>query len=195
MPTESSESSASYLELFEKSGALLKGHFKLSSGLHSPEYFQCALVLQYPKVASMIGRDLANKLKSYKPTAVVSPAIGGLIIGQEVARALDVRAIFTERKEGKMVLRRGFSVQKKERIVIVEDVITTGGSTQEVVGVIKKQGAEPVAIGSIVDRSAGPLKFNLPFETLFKMNVETYQENALPEWLAKIPITKPGSRT
>ena len=178
MPTESSES---YLKLFEKSGALLKGHFKLSSGLHSPEYFQCALVLQYPKVASLVGRDLANKLKSYKPTAVVSPAIGGLIIGQEVARALDVRAIFTERKEGKMVLRRGFSVEKKERVVIVEDVITTGGSTQEVVEVIKKQGAEPVAIGSIVDRSAGPLKFDLPFETLFKMNVETYPENSLPD--------------
>ena len=189
MPAES------YLKLFEKSGALLKGHFKLSSGLHSPEYFQCALVLQYPKVASMVGRDLANKLNSFQPTAVISPAIGGLIIGQEVARALDVRGIFTERKEGRMVLRRGFSVKKKERVVIVEDVITTGGSTQEVVEVIKQQGAEPVAIGSIVDRSAGPLKFDLPFETLFKMNVETYPDDSLPDWLAKIPITKPGSRT
>lgn len=183
-----------YLNMFRKSGALLKGHFKLSSGLHSPEYFQCALVLQYPRFASKLGKGLAQKLKAFKPTAVVSPAIGGLIIGQEVARALNVRAIFTERKEGKMTLRRGFSVSKKDRLVVIEDVITTGGSTKETIQVITKLGGKVKAVGSIVDRSSKSPGFKVPYKSLFKMKVVTFPEDKLPGWLSAISLTKPGSR-
>jgi orotate phosphoribosyltransferase len=184
----------SYLKLFEKSGALLKGHFKLSSGLHSPEYFQCALVLQFPRYAQKLGKDLAQQLRSMKPTAVVSPAIGGLIIGQEVARALNIKAIFTERKEGKMTLRRGFSVKKGERLVVIEDVITTGGSTKETISVISQLGGKVVGVGSIVDRSSKGKIFKVPYKCLFKMKVVTYKENKLPAWLKALPLTKPGSR-
>ena len=183
-----------YINIFKKSGALLSGHFKLSSGLHSPEYFQCALVLQYPRFASKLGKDLAAKLGKYKPTVVVSPAIGGLIIGQEVARSLGVRAIFTERKEGKMVLRRGFSLSKDDRVVVIEDVITTGLSTKETIKVIKSQKAKVVGVGSIVNRSSKSKIFTVPYAPLFKMKVVTFKPNKLPTWLKEIPLTKPGSR-
>lgn len=189
-----SERSNPYLKMFKKSGALLKGHFKLSSGLHSPEYFQCALVLQYPKYAAKLGKALAEKLESFKPEAVASPALGGVVIGQEVARALNIRHIFTERKEGAMSLRRGFSVTKGERFVVIEDVITTGGSTQEVIRLITELGGEVVAVGSIVDRSQTVPAFPAPFESLFKMQVVTFPENAIPDWLQAIPLAKPGSR-
>ena len=184
-----------YLKLFKKSEALLNGHFKLSSGLHSPEYFQCAKVLQYPKYASKLGKDLGAKLKSSKPTLVVSPAIGGIVIGQEVGRALGVRAIFTERKEGEMVLRRGFEIEQGARVVVIEDVITTGGSTKETIKVIKKLGGKVVAVGSIVNRSSKTKIFTIPYKFLFKMKVVTFKSNKLPAWLAKIPLTKPGSRS
>ena len=186
--------SPDYIKLFKKTKALLKGHFKLSSGLHSAEYFQCALVLQYPKYAEKLGKDLAKKLKPFKPQVVVSPALGGVVIGQEVARALGVRAIFTERKEGVMQLRRGFSVKKNERLVVIEDVITTGKSTNEVVQCVSALGGKVVAVGSIVDRSSIDPSFPAPFKCLLKMEVVTFEENALPDWLAKVPLSKPGSR-
>jgi orotate phosphoribosyltransferase len=183
-----------YLRIFERSGALLRGHFRLSSGLHSPEYFQCALVLQHPRLAARLGRDLAKRLRPFKPTAVVSPAIGGIVIGQEVARSLGVRAIFTERKEGKMTLRRGFHVDKGERLVVVEDVITTGGSTKETIRAVSALGGKVKAVGSIVDRSSKKKVFSIPFKSLFKMKVVTFREDRLPDWLRAIPVTKPGSR-
>jgi orotate phosphoribosyltransferase len=183
-----------YLKLFERTQALLKGHFKLSSGLHSPEYFQCALVLQYPEYAEELGKDLAEKLRSLKPTAVVSPALGGVIIGQEVARALKVKAIFTERKEGAMELRRGFSVSPEDRLVVIEDVITTGGSTKEVIKVVEGLGGKVVAVGSIVDRTSESPNFPVAYECLLKMKVVAFKETEIPDWLAKVPITKPGSR-
>ena len=192
MPAKSKPSE--YIKLFQKTKALLKGHFKLSSGLHSPEYFQCALVLQYPKTAEKLGKDLARKLKPFKPQAVVSPALGGVVIGQEVARALVVRAIFTERKDGVMSLRRGFQVGKNERLVVIEDVITTGKSTNEVVQCVSALGGKVVAVGSVVDRSSTSPGFTVPFQSLLKMEVVTFSEDALPDWLAKVPLTKPGSR-
>jgi len=186
--------SADYIKLFKKTKALLKGHFKLSSGLHSPEYFQCALVLQYPRVAEKLGKDLAKKLKPFKPQAVVSPALGGVVIGQEVARALGVRAIFTERKDGVMTLRRGFQIGKNERLIVIEDVITTGKSTNEVIQTVSALGGRVVAVGSVVDRSSASPGFPAPFKSLLQMEVVTFSEDALPDWLAKVPLTKPGSR-
>jgi orotate phosphoribosyltransferase len=183
-----------YLKLFEETGALLKGHFKLSSGLHSPEYFQCAVVLQYPAIATKLGKDLGVKLKSLRPTVVVSPALGGVIIGHETARALKVRAIFTERREGVMELRRGFSIQKGERAVVIEDVITTGGSTKEVIRVIESLGGRVAGVGCIVDRTSQNPDLPVPLCSLMKMEVVTFPEERLPEWLARIPLTKPGSR-
>ncbi len=183
-----------YLKIFKKSGALLKGHFRLSSGLHSPEYFQCAKVLQYPKYASKLGRELAGKLKRFKPTLVISPALGGVVIGQEVGRALGVRTIFTERKDGVMTLRRGFEIYPDDRIVIIEDVITTGGSTKETIQVISKLGGRVLAVGSIVNRSSKSKIFKIPYQFLFKMKVLAYKPNKLPASLAAIPVTRPGSR-
>src|SRR5258706_3694369 len=140
---------------FRKSGALLEGHFVLTSGLHSPVYLQCALVLQQPRDAEQFGRSIAEHFQAEKIQTVASPAIGGLIIGYEVARALGARFIWTERQEGTMVLRRGFSVSPGERILVVEDVVTTGGSTRETVAALQASGAEVVAAASIIDRSGG----------------------------------------
>src|SRR5258708_1670713 len=157
----------SVLDVFRTTGAYLNGHFRLTSGLHSPEYLQCALVLQHPGHAEKLGAELAAGLRRLagagRVAVVVGPAMGGLIIGYEVARALGVRFLFTERDPaGKMTLRRGFSLQSNEAAVVVEDVITTGGSTREVVDIIKAAGARAVAAGSIIDRSAGKADVGAP---------------------------------
>lgn len=182
------------LELFDKYGALLTGHFKLSSGLHSEKYLQCALILQHPEVAEKFSKALAKKFYKNKIDVVIGPALGGITLAYEVARAIGVRGLFTERQDGKMVLRRGFSIKKGEKVLVVEDVITTGGSTKEVIDVIKSLGGEVVGVGSIIDRSSQDLDFGAPFVSLAKVKVETFEEKNCPLCKKGTPITKPGSR-
>jgi orotate phosphoribosyltransferase len=183
------------LQLFRESGALLEGHFKLSSGLHSTGYLQCALVLQEPARAEALGAALAAELTSYGATVVLSPALGGLIIGHEVARALGVRAIFAERVEKTLTLRRGFSLSPADRVVVIEDVITTGLSTRETIDVATAGGASVVAAGSIIDRSGGASNLGVPYHVLAQLTVPTYQPEACPLCAAGSPVTKPGSRS
>src|SRR5437588_7798064 len=151
------------LDLFRRSGALLEGHFRLTSGLHSPGYLQCALVLQHPQHAEMLGRAIADRTRELWPTLVLSPALGGVVIGQEVGRALGVRAIFAERQDGALTLRRGFSLSETDRVLVVEDVLTTGGSTRETMQVATGAGGRVVGVASIVDRSGGSVRFDVPF--------------------------------
>lgn len=183
------------LDLFRKSGALLDGHFRLTSGLHSPGYMQCALVLQHPAAAESLGRAIGDWARALAPTAVLSPAIGGLIIGHEAARALGVRAIFAERQDGGLTLRRGFSVSDRDRVLVVEDVLTTGGSTRETIDVALKGGAQVVGAASIVDRSGGTLRFDVPFHALLDYTLPTYQPDACPLCAQGTPAIKPGSRS
>jgi orotate phosphoribosyltransferase len=182
------------LGLFEKFGALLKGHFKLSSGLHSEKYLQCALVLQYPDIAEKLSKALANKFSAQKIDVVIGPALGGVTLAYEVARAIGSRGLFTERQDGKMVLRRGFSISNGEKVLVVEDVVTTGGSTKEVISLVKSFGADVVGVGSIIDRSGAGVDFGVPFKPLAKVKVETFEEEKCPLCKEQIPITKPGSR-
>ena len=187
------------LDLFRHTGACLQGHFRLTSGLHSPEYLQCALVLQYPQHAERLGRELAGRLLEMAPDRriqlVASPAIGGLIIGHEVARALGSRFIFAERDpEGKMTLRRGFSVGQGEKAVVVEDVMTTGGSTKEVVEVLRAAGATVLAAGSIIDRSGGAAGVGVPRVALATLQVTAYRPDDCPLCRQGLPVAKPGSR-
>jgi len=188
----------SVVELFRSRGAYLEGHFRLTSGLHSAGYLQCALVLQYPDAAEKLGRALAAELKqaSAAPIRLVaSPALGGLIIGHEVARALGTRFIFTERDStGKMTLRRGFQVTPGETAAVVEDVITTGGSTQEVVEVLRAAGAHVMAAGSIIDRSGGRAAVGAPRVALATLQVDSHQPETCPLCAHGVPVVKPGSR-
>ena len=182
------------LSLFRQSGALHEGHFRLSSGLHSSGYLQCALVLQHPAHAETLGRALGDVLRDLNATAVLSPALGGLIIGHEVARALGVRAIFAERQDNVLTLRRGFSLSADDRVVIIEDVVTTGGSTRETMVVAREAGATVVGAGSIVDRSGGSATLDVPFRSLVALSLPTYELAACPLCAAGKPVTKPGSR-
>jgi orotate phosphoribosyltransferase len=186
------------LELFKKKGALLQGHFLLSSGLHSDQYLQSALVLSDPVIAEMLGSALANLFRDPIDT-VVSPAIGGLIIGHEVARAKRSRAIFSEKDDkGKPVLRRGFEVAPKERVLVIEDVITTGLSTGEVLILLQDAGAEIVGAGSLVNRSGREnekiIKWDLPVRSLLTLDVKSWPQNACPLCKRGVPAVKPGSR-
>lgn len=187
------------LQMFRSTGAYLQGHFRLTSGLHSGEYLQCALVLQHPQYAERLGRLLADELKRIagrEIALVVSPAMGGLMIGHEVARALGVRHIFTERDPAtrQMLLRRGFTVAPGETAVIVEDVITTGGSTHDVVDVLRAAGAEVLAAASIIDRSGGKAEVGVPRIALATLQVTAHQPEACPQCKAGVPVVKPGSR-
>ena len=182
------------LNQFRRLGALLEGHFKLSSGLHSPAYLQCALVLQHPAEAETLGRVLAAKLGATRATAVLSPALGGLIIGHEVARALGVKAIFAERVDGALTLRRGFDLSAGDRVVVVEDVVTTGGSTRETMEVARARGATVVAAAAVVNRSGSPSPVDVPFAALAEITPPTWQPDACPLCAQGIPLTKPGSR-
>jgi orotate phosphoribosyltransferase len=188
----------SILELFRGTGAYLNGHFRLTSGLHSPAYLQCALVLQYPRHAAELGGLLAGQLRNLVPEPVglvVSPALGGLIVGHEVARALGARFIFTERDENKkMTLRRGFAVSRGEPALVVEDVVTTGGSTRDVVDVLRAAGARPLAAGSIVDRSGGHADVGVPRVALVTLEVVAYDPAECPLCAQGVPVVKPGSR-
>lgn len=183
------------LALFRTSGALLEGHFRLTSGLHSTGYLQCALVLQYPEHAETLGRALAAKLNVSGVTAVLSPAIGGLIIGHEVARALSVRALFAERQDGALTLRRGFSLSPSDRVVVIEDVVTTGGSTRETMEVARNAGATVIAAGSVIDRSGGQSTLDVPYASLVALSLPTWQPDTCPLCAEGSPVVKPGSRT
>jgi orotate phosphoribosyltransferase len=181
------------LDLFRTSGALLEGHFRLSSGLHSPGYLQCALVLQWPEHAIRLGAALAERVKELAPTVVLSPALGGIVIGQEVAKALGVRAIFAERQDGGLTLRRGFTLDPIDRVVVVEDVVTTGGSTRETMAVATARGATVVGAASIVDRH-GSLDLGVPLHALAQIALPTYDQALCPLCGQGLPVTKPGSR-
>ncbi len=182
------------LNLFTRHNALLTGHFRLSSGLHSEKYLQCALILQYPDLAGELSRELAKKFSKEKIDVVIGPALGGVTLAYEVARAVGVRGLFMERQDGKMVLRRGFSIEKGEKVLVVEDVITTGGSTKEVIDVVKSLDGEVVGVGSIIDRSGQIIDFGASFQSLASVKVETYEEKNCPLCRQNIPVTKPGSR-
>ena len=180
--------------MFRRSGALLEGHFKLSSGLHSPGYLQCARVLMRPRDAQALGAALGAAVAEFGATLVLSPAIGGIVIGQEVARTLDVPALFAERADGALILRRGFAIAPADRVLVVEDVVTTGGSTRETMAVARAAGAAVVAACAIVDRSAGNQGLDVPFRALLPMNVPTYQPDACPLCAQGVELVKPGSR-
>ena len=179
---------------FRDTGALLEGHFVLSSGLHSAVYLQCALVLQHPRAAEEFGRRLADHFRDENIQAVASPAIGGLIIGHEVARALDARFIWTERENGKMILRRGFSVTPGERLLVVEDVVTTGGSTRETVEALQASGANVVAAASIIDRSGGKAEVGVTCVSLASLNVPSVEPSVCDACARGELAVKPGSR-
>jgi orotate phosphoribosyltransferase len=186
------------LDLFRRSGALLEGHFRLTSGLHSPGYLQCALVLQHPRDAEALGSALAGRTRELRPTVVMSPALGGVVIGQEVGRALGVRAVFAERQDGALTLRRGFMLGENDRVLVVEDVLTTGGSTRETIQVARAAGAQVVGAASIVDRSgpsvARETALGVPFAALLNIDLPTYEPDKCPLCAQGLPVVKPGSR-
>lgn len=184
---------SSVLSLFRQHDALLEGHFRLSSGLHSNGYLQSALVLQHPAHAAALGEALAALLRRYAPSVVLSPALGGLIIGHEVARALGVRAIFAERENGVLTLRRGFSLAATDRVAIIEDVVTTGKSTRETMAVVAG-GAEVVCAGALVDRSGGTVDLVVPLHTLATVALATHTPETCPLCAAGMPAVKPGTR-
>jgi len=181
------------LSIFRETGALLEGHFQLTSGLHSPQYFQCAKVLQYPRYGEVLCREISEKFRAASVELVISPAMGGIVVGQEVGRQLNVRTIFAERKDGKLQLRRGFQIRKGEKTLVCEDVITTGGSVREVIDIVKDSGGILSGVAAVVDRSApgGP-----GFENFFaamRMDILTYKPEGCPLCMQKIPVEKPGS--
>jgi orotate phosphoribosyltransferase len=183
-----------WLDLFRRSGALLEGHFLLSSGLHSSGYLQCALVLSHPAHAETLGRAVAAGLRGLRPTVILSPALGGVVIGHEVARALGVRALFAERQDGVLTLRRGFALSESDRVVVIEDVLTTGRSTRETMQVASAAGGTVVGVGSIVDRSGGEANLGVPFISLFDMALPTFEPGDCPLCRQGSVAIKPGSR-
>jgi len=182
------------MQVFRESGALLEGHFILRSGLHSRQFFQCALALQQMPVVEKLGEELASKARSLGAVTVMAPAMGGLVIGQEVARRLGVRFIFSEKEDGKLVLRRGFKISPGEKILVVEDVVTKGGRVQETIDIVRANKGEVVGVAILVDRSNGSVKFGVPLFSLIALQVEAYAPARLPPDLAAIPAVKPGSR-
>ncbi len=188
----------SLLQLFQHKGALLQGHFLLSSGLHSPRYLQCARVLMDPPLATRLGAELAERLRPLlagsSPAAVVAPALGGVLVAHEVARAFECRGLFTERQDGIMTLRRGFTLDPGEGVVVVEDVITTGGSTREVIDAVETKGARVLAVGSLVDRSAGAVELGVARASLLALEVPSYPADRCPLCAAGSVPEKPGSR-
>jgi orotate phosphoribosyltransferase len=183
------------LDLFRKSGALLEGHFRLSSGLHSNRYLQSALVLQYPEFAAALGEALGARTAHLQSTAVLSPALGGIVIGQEVGRALGIRALFAERQDGVLTLRRGFTLSPSDRVLVVEDVITTGGSTRETAKVAEASGARVIGAAAIIDRGTDAANLGLPLQSLVRLEVPSWPAEACPLCAKGEPVTKPGSRS
>ena len=182
------------LQIFRETGALLEGHFVLRSGLHSRQYFQCALALQQMPTVEKLGTELAKKARRLGAETVVSPAMGGLVLGQEVARQLELRFIFVEKEDGKLALRRGFKISPGEKILVVEDVVTKGGRVQETIDIVRAHCGVVAGVAIAVDRSGGDVDFRLPMYSLLRMNVETFEADKLPPDLAAIPAFKPGSK-
>lgn len=182
------------LSVFERTQALLNGHFILTSGLHSKQYFQCAKVLQHPDLAEKLCSQLAGYFSRENVQAVIAPAVGGILVAHEVGKALGVRAVFSEREDGKMALRRGFDIEPGERILVVEDVVTTGGSVKEVIALVRSLGGEPVAAACIVDRSAGKAELGVPYRALVSLQINAYRPDD-PELGGLGPAVKPGSRS
>lgn len=182
------------MEIFKRTGAMLEGHFILTSGFHSPHYFQCAKVLQYPEYNTLFSSLIAIHFDSKNIDVVIAPAVGGIVLGTEVGRLLNKRTVFSERENGEMKLRRGFEINKGENVLICEDVVTTGGSVFEVIELIKNSGANLSGVGFIVDRSNGKVNFGTDQYSLARTEVIKFDAENLPDWLAKIPVTKPGSR-
>jgi orotate phosphoribosyltransferase len=180
--------------LLKRTAALLEGHFRLSSGLHSDSYVQCARLLEHPADAIAVGDELAARLRDLEPARIVSPALGGIVIGFTVARALGVPMLFTERKEGEMSLRRGFSIAPGERVVVVEDVVTTGKSTLETARVVEAAGGSVAGFGAIIDRSGGSAPFEQPFRSLLELSLVARPPEACPLCAAGVPLDAPGSR-
>jgi orotate phosphoribosyltransferase len=186
------------LPLLKERDALLEGHFRLSSGLHSAQYLQCARVLMDPALATRVGADLAAALRDVpgadRPGAVVAPALGGILVAHELARALGCRGLFTERQEGVMMLRRGFALEPGETVVVAEDVITTGGSTREVIDAVRTRGAKVVAVGCVVDRSGGAAELGVPLRSLLALDIPAYPPATCPMCARGSKPEKPGSR-
>ncbi|MDR5682957.1 MAG: orotate phosphoribosyltransferase [Armatimonadota bacterium] len=182
------------LRLLREYGAIQQGHFLLASGLHSPHYVQCALVLQYPHVAARLAAEIADRFRPHRVQTVVGPAIGGITLAYEVARQLGARAIWAERADGKMTLRRSFAVSPQEIVLVAEDVVTTGGSANEVVELVQHARAHVVGVGAVVDRSGGAHALTVRFEPLVRLSVQVYPAAACPLCQAGVPLTKPGSR-
>ena len=182
------------LRLFRETGALLEGHFILRSGLHSRQFFQCALALQQMPIVEKFGRALADKVQSLNVSTVISPAMGGLVIGQEIARQLGARFIFAEKEQGKLVLRRGFNIVPGEKLLVVEDVVTKGGRVQETIDIVRANRGQVAGVAMMVDRSNGSVDLGVPTFSLIKLNVETFAADKLPPDLMKIPTIKPGSK-
>jgi len=183
-----------YLQMFKDTDALLEGHFLLTSGKHSSKYLQCAKILQYPNLAEAICKDLAKNFEGQEIDVVIGPAIGAITLSYELARQLNCRSIFAEREDGIMKLRRGFKIEEGEKVLVVEDVITTGGSVKEVIELVKESGGEIVAVAGIVDRSGGKVDLGYPLKTLLTLNIETYEPDTCPLCREGIPLVKPGSR-
>jgi orotate phosphoribosyltransferase len=194
MPTPGALTDRETLDRYEKRGALLRGHFRLTSGLHSDIYLQSALVLQYPEDAAALGEGLAAAFRADRVQTVLAPAIGGILVAHEVARALGVRALFTEREQGVMRLRRGFTLSAGERCLVVEDVITTGGSTREVVQCVEEHGGVMVGVGSLIDRSGGTATFPVKYVPLATLTAATYPPASCPLCRSGSTAIKPGSR-
>ena len=182
------------LQVFKDSGALLEGHFVLRSGLHSRQFFQCAIALQDMPTVERLGGALVDRVRTLSPRTVIAPAMGGLVLGQEVARQLKTRFIFVEKEEGKLVLRRGFKILKGEPILIVEDVVTKGGRVQETIDIVQSHGGQVVGVAMAVDRSGGTLDLGAPSVALLQLKVEAFPEDDLPADLKAIPAVKPGSK-
>jgi orotate phosphoribosyltransferase len=182
------------IEIFKKTGAMLEGHFVLTSGFHSPHYFQCAKVLQYPEYNSLFAKLISEKFKERKIDVVITPAVGGIVFGTEVGRQLNARTVFSERENNEMTMRRGFEILEGENVLVCEDVVTTGGSVFEVIDLVKSHKANLIGVGFIIDRSNGKVDFGTDQHSLAMIDVIKFREDELPEWLAKIPVSKPGSR-
>ena len=184
-----------YIKIFKNSGALLEGHFVLTSGRHSASYFQCAKLLQYPKYLELFSNKIVDHFKDNEIDLVMSPAVGGIVLGTEVGRLLKKRTVFAERVNGKMAMRRGFEIKANEKVLIVEDVITTGGSVKEVMNLVKDFGGSIVGVGVIVDRSSGEVTLHDNQLSLASLKVNSYDSNEVPSELASVPVEKPGSRS
>jgi len=182
------------IDILKHSGALLEGHFKLRSGLHSNQFFQAALLLQYPDKAEIVCAALAEEFKGQGIETVISPAVGGLIVGQEIGRALGVRAIFADKDNGKLVLKRGFTIRKGEKILVAEDVVTRGGRVQETIDLVRSFGGDVVGVAVIVDRSGGEAKFDVPHRSLIKLELATYDPAQCPLCGQGLPLDTPGSK-